>query len=267
VTYPESSFPGKVALVTGSSRGIGRACLERLADSHDGLVVHYRRTPALAQETATGLRLRNRHVLVCSAELEDEGQVDAMFDAIAARFGRIDTLVANAAAGAIKAVVEQSRRHVERTMGTTIGSFVQMVSRSIPLFPGTGRIVTISGLDSRFFVPLHGMMGAAKAGYEALTRALAVELASSGVTVNSVVPGSVATDSHNKYSKFEAAVLAATPDQRLASAEEVAHAVAFFCSEMAAHITGQSLVIDGGLSAAGGPWGLFANELSTSASK
>ena len=149
-------------------------------------------------------------------------------------------------------------------MATTIGSFVQMVSRSQPLFPGAGRIVTISGLDSRFFIPLHGMMGAAKAAYEALTRALAVELASQGVTVNAVVPGSVQTDSHEKYSKFEEAVLAATPDGRLATADEIADVVAFFCSDMAAHITGQSIVIDGGLSAGGGPWALFAGERSAS---
>jgi enoyl-[acyl-carrier protein] reductase III len=186
-----------------------------------------------------------------------------MFDAITDQFGRLDTLVANAAAGAIKAVVEQSRRHVDRTMATTVGSFIQMVSRSQPLFPGTGRIVTISGLDSRFFIPLHGVMGAAKAAYESLTRSLAVELAASGVTVNTVVPGSVETDSHEKYSQFEEAVLAATPDGRLANAVEIAEAVAFFCSDMASHITGQSLVIDGGLSAGGGPWALFANERST----
>jgi enoyl-[acyl-carrier protein] reductase III len=262
----QRSSNGKIAIVTGSSRGIGRACIERLADSHDGLVVHYRRTPELAEQVAEGLRSRGKSVLICQAELEDEGQVDAMFDAITDRFGRIDTLIPSAAAGAIKAVVEQSRRHVDRTMATTIGSFVQMVSRSIPLFPGAGRIVTISGLDSRFFIPLHGLMGAAKAGYEALTRALAVELASSGVTVNTVVPGSTISDSHDKYSKFEESVLAATPDGRLATAQEIAEVVAFFCSDIAAHITGQSLVIDGGLSAGGGPWALFAHERSTPSS-
>jgi enoyl-[acyl-carrier protein] reductase III len=144
-------------------------------------------------------------------------------------------------------------------MSTTVGSLVQMVGRSLGLFPGSGRIVTIGGLDSRFFIPLHGVMGAAKAAYEALTRALAVELASSGITVNTVVPGSVATDSHDRYSQFEQAVLAATPDRRLATAAEVANVVAFFCSDAAAHITGQSLVVDGGLSAGGGPWALFAD--------
>jgi enoyl-[acyl-carrier protein] reductase III len=261
---PANDTTGRVALVTGSSRGIGRACLERLADTHDRLVVHYRRTPELADEVAGGLRARGRTVLVCGAELEDEKQVDEMFDAIANHFGRMDTLVASAAAGAIKAVVEQTRRHADRTMATTIGSFVQMVHRSLPLFPGAGRIITISGIDSRFYVPLHGMMGAAKAGYEALTRALAVELGSSGITVNTIVPGSVATDSHNKYSKFEKAVLAATPDGRLATTKEIADVVAFFCSEAASHITGQSLIIDGGLTAGGGPWAQFADERSVS---
>jgi len=263
MSHTQASPTGKVALVTGSSRGIGRACIERLADTHQGLVIHCRRTPELAEAVANGLRSTGHSVLVCEAELEDEKQVDAMFDAITDQFGRLDTLVASAAAGAIKAVVEQTRRHVDRTMATTVGSLIQMVSRSQPLFPGAGRIVTISGLDSRFFIPLHGMMGAAKAAYESLTRTLAVELAASGVTVNTVVPGSVETDSHELYSQFQEAVLTATPDGRLASATEIAEAVAFFCSDAASHITGQSLVIDGGLSAGGGPWALFANERST----
>jgi enoyl-[acyl-carrier protein] reductase III len=250
---------GRVAVVTGSSRGIGMACLRRLAEDHDGLVVHCRRTPELAEHVRAGLVARGRDVLVVLADLEDEAAVADMFDRIGDHFGRLDTLVVNAAAGTFRSVVEHDRRHVRRTVETTIASFIQMIGLAAPMLGDGSRIVVIGGLDSRFFVPLHGVMGAMKAAYESLVRSLAVELASTGTTVNIVVPGSVDMDSSALYLPVRPSVVDATPRGRLTTAEEVAHCVAFFCSPMAAAVTGQALVVDGGMSAAGGPWAQWAS--------
>lgn len=247
----------RVALVTGSSRGIGRAVLERLADDH-ACVVHYRRDETAARAAADTLRDRGVEVHVARAELESGDDLDALVDGVVDRFGRLDTLVASAAAGAFRAVTSSQRHHVDRTMTTIIGSLVHLARRAAPLLGPGGRLVTIGGLDARMAQPAHGLLGAAKAAMEALTRSLAVELGPSGTTVNTVVPGPVATDSLDLYLQghddLRARLVEHTPIGRLATPEDVAAVVAFLCSDRAAALTGQVVTVDGGISAQGGPW-------------
>lgn len=247
----------RVALVTGSSRGIGRAIVERLADDH-ACVVHYRRSEESALEVAEDLRSRGVAVHVAAAELESSDDLDALVDGTLERFGRLDTLVANAAAGAFKPVTASQRHHVDRTMSTVVGSFVHLARRAGDHLGRGGRIVAIGGLDARMAQPGHGLLGAAKAAMEALTRSLAVELGPAGVTVNTVVPGPVDTDSLDLYLQGRTALrdrlVEHTPIGRLSTPMDVADAVAFLCSDRAAAITGQVLTVDGGVSAQGGPW-------------
>lgn len=249
----------RTALVTGSSRGIGRAIAAQLAASgHDGIVVHYRREQAAAEEVADELRATGADVLVFRAELESEADLVDMIDAVKARWGRLDTLVANAAAGAFLPVLAQRRDQVQRTLDTIVQSFVTLTGRAVPLMPAGGRIVAVSGLDARAAVPVHGVIGAAKAALEALVRHLAVELGPAGITVNAVVPGAVATDSStlhlSQMPALRQALVDATPAGRLAQPEEIAAVVGFLCSPDAGFVNGTSIVVDGGLSAGGGPW-------------
>jgi enoyl-[acyl-carrier protein] reductase III len=248
----------RTALVTGSSRGIGRAIARRLTADHDGIVVHYRREQRAAESVAGELRAAGADVLVVRAELEREGELADMVDAVKARWGQLDTLVANAAAGAFLPVLGHRSDQVQRTLDTIVKSFVTLTGRAVPLMPAGGRIVAISGLDARAAVPVHGVLGAAKAALEALVRHLAVELGPAGITANAVVPGAVATDSStlhlDQMPALRQALIDATPVGRFAVPDDVAAVVAFLCSPAAAFVSGTSIVVDGGLSAGGGPW-------------
>ena len=144
--------------------------------------------------------------------------------------------------------------HLEKTYAITIGAFLQIVQRIAPRMPPTGRIVTISGMDTHRYVAGHGILASAKAALEALTRYLAVELGPRGITVNCVNPGYVETDSVAMYLADEAGrkaffeeIEGATPLRALGQPEEVAALVAFLCSADAAWMQGQVLYLDGGV--------------------
>lgn len=252
----------RVALVTGSSRGIGKATVTRLARDHANIVVHYRRTEEEALEVARQLEALGANVITCRAELESEDDLKAMIADIHAKWGRIDTFVANAAAGAFLPMLSQKPHHLQRTYDTIVRSFVLLVSLIVPVMPKGGRIVVVSGLDSRVTVPAHGTIGAAKAALEALVRQYAVELAGRDITVNAVVPGSVASEnrelSRSLFPGMGEAVTRAIPLGRSAETAEIANAIGFLCSTDASYVNGTTLVVDGGISAAGAPWGHFA---------
>lgn len=250
----------RIALVTGSSRGIGRATALRLAETHTGVVVHYRRDESAAEEVATALRQRGTDVLLSKAELEDPDSLDRMMATVRDSFGRLDTLVANAAAGKVAPLLAQSDNNIQRTCNTTITSFLHIARLAVPLMSEGSRIVAVSGIDARMAVPFQGMIGAVKAALEALVRQLAFELAPLGIGVNAVVPGVIATAASkafqdSKLPAIEEAVEKAMPIGRYGTPEEVAAVIAFLCSDDASYVTGQSVLVDGGVSAGGGPFG------------
>lgn len=259
----------RVALVTGSSRGIGKATALRLARDHAGIVVHYRRREAEAVTVAEELEAAGASVLTARAELEKDEDLSAMMAEIERKWGRLDTFVANAAAGAFKPMRDQEAHHLQRTYDTIVRSFVLLMSMAVPLMRPGGRVVVVSGLDSRVTVPLHGTIGAAKAALEALVRQYAVELAGRDITVNAVVPGSVATEaremSRAKNPAMGEAVTRAIPLGRSAEPEEIANVIGFLCSPEASYVNGASIVVDGGISAAGAPWGHFAMQAAAKA--
>jgi len=245
-----------VALITGSSRGIGAATAELLAARGHDIVVHYRRDDAAAAAVAAVVEAQGRSALVVRAELADEGEVRAMVERAVARFGTLDVLVANAASSAFKPLHELRPHHLQATFDTIVHSFVHLVQAAAPHLADPGRIVTVSGFDTIEVLPNHGLLAAAKAALETLTRYWAVDLAPRGVTVNSVLPGYVETDSARLYAEtshpggWEAAQAvwaAATPAGRVASALDIARVIALLCSPDAAWITGQLIVADGGM--------------------
>lgn len=241
-----------LALVTGGSRGIGRAIVLRLArDGHDVALLHRRNSEA-AEAVRAEVEQLGRQCLVLRADLGDATEVGAALDRLGDRI--VDVFVANAAATAFKPLLESKPHHVEKTFAITVQAFLQIVQRIAPAMPATGRIVTISGMDTHRFVAGHGVLAAAKAALEALTRYLAVELGPRGITVNAVNPGYVATDSVELYfggddakQAFFDEVAAATPLRAVGEPEEVAALVSFLCSADAAWMQGQVIYLDGGV--------------------
>ena len=242
------------AFVTGGSRGIGRAIVERLARDGFDVAFNYRRDDAAAAEAVRAVHAAGRAAVALKADLGDPAQVAGMLDALDAKASDVRVFVANAAATAFKPLLETKPHHVEKTYAITIGAFLQIVQRLAPRMGAGGRIVSLSGMDTHRYVAGHGILASAKAALEALTRYLAVELGPGGITVNAVNPGYVETDSVTMYLQdaqgrqdFLDEIAGSTPLRALGSPDEVASCVAWLCSREADWMQGQVLYLDGGI--------------------
>jgi len=241
-----------LALVTGGSRGIGRATVERLARGGADIAFIYRRDAAAAAEVEAAVRALGRRCLPLRADLLEATEVSAALDRLESE--AVDIFVANAAATAFKPLLEVKPHHLEKTYAITIHAFLQIVQRIVPRMRAPGRIVSISGMDTHRYVAGHGVLASAKAALEALTRYLAVEVGPRGITVNCVNPGYVDTDSVALYfgdaearRTFLEEVEGATPLRALGQPAEVAAAVAWLCSPDADWMQGQVVYLDGGV--------------------
>lgn len=251
---------GRVAVVTGASRGIGRAIVMRLAADGADCVVTFRRDHEQAKTAAAAIEQAERRVLVLSLDLTEPDEVAPAFERIARTFGRADILVANAAATVFRPTLEQKRHNVQRTFAMSVESLVVAVQAAVPLMTGpSGRIVAISGIDSFQAMTGHGALGAAKAAVESLVRTLALELGPRGITVNAVSPGFIETDSSRTYveralgGRYRDAIArleASTPVRRTGTVDDVAGLVGYLVSDAAGFLTGQTIVMDGGLTIA-----------------
>jgi enoyl-[acyl-carrier protein] reductase III len=250
-------FVGRIALVTGASRGIGRATAERFAREGATVVVNYRRNRDAAAATVDAITGGGGKAIAVEADLGSGDAIAAMFAEVRSLFGALDVLVANAAATAFRPLLETKPHHVERTFAITVSGFLRCVQEAVPLMDGRGgAIVAVSGFDTLKTLAGHGTLGAAKASMEMLVRYLAAELSPRRIRVNGVNPGYVDTDSARFYAgeDYERRVreewIPAIPASRIASPDEIAAAIAFLCSADASYVYGQTLVVDGGLTLA-----------------
>jgi len=245
---------GKVALVTGASRGIGRGIALALAGAGADVVVHYARKREAAGEVADCIEAMGRRALTVKANLAEAEKIEAMFDQIESVFGGVDIFVANAATGGFRPMLETRDKHWDWTMDVNARSILHCTQRAAPYMAekGWGRIVTITSLGSTRVVPLYSAVGLSKAVVEALTRYLAVELAPKGIIANAVSPGLVATDAVTTMpidlESTLARVRQRTPTRRLTTPEDIGNIVAFLCTGAAQMIVGQTLLVDGGFS-------------------
>ena len=248
---PESSSIVRTALVTGGSRGIGRAVCLELAKGGANVVLCYAGNEAAAQETVAACEAAGAKALAGKCDVADAQQVKNLMDEAVKAFGRIDILVNNAGITRDGLLMMMKESDFDDVISANLrGTFLCMkaVSRTM-MKQRYGRIVNLSSV-----VGLHGNAGqvnyaASKAGVIGMTKSLAKELASRGVTVNAVAPGFIATDMTAAMTDAaKEATLAAIPMSRLGAPEDVARAVAFLASDEAAYITGQVLAVDGGMS-------------------
>ncbi len=248
---------GRVAVITGASRGMGRSIALRLAEDGAHCAIIYRKSVEQAREVVSQIEALGRRALALALDLREPAQVGPVFERIGEAFGRVDIVVANAAATAFRPMLEQKEHNIRRTFAISVDSFIAAVQAAVPLMAGRpGRIVAISGVDSHQTMAGHGVLGAAKAALESLVRALALELGPRGITVNGVSPGFIETDSSRfyterglkrDYSPAALELIAATPVGRLGTGEDVAALVAYLASDGAGFLTGQTILIDGGL--------------------
>lgn len=248
------TFEGKIALVTGSSRGIGQAIALDLARRGADVVVNYVRKASDAEETVSAIRKMGRRAQAIRADLREIEQIDAMFEETKDVFGGLDILVNNAASGYNRPAMEQRVKGWDWTMNINARAvlFASQNAARIMQPRGGGKIVNISSLGSlRVFLPEYIVVGASKAAMEALTRYLAVEFGAMNIAVNCVSGGVVETDALKFFPIGQDLLEAAekwTPARRLVTPQDIANAVAFLCSEEASMIRGQTIVVDGGLS-------------------
>lgn len=241
---------GKTALVTGGSRGVGRAISLELAARGANLVVAYLRKGAVARETCAEIESLGVKAVPVRCNVGDSDQLESLFAHVEETFGGLDVFVSNAATGVIKPVLELDERAWSWTLDANARALLLGARLAEPLMTGGGSIVALSSLGSTRVLPGYAVVGASKAAIECLVRYLAVELSPS-IRVNAISPGVVDTDALRHFPMREemlSRARATTPMGRLAEPLDVAKLTGFLVSDDAAMITGQIIVVDGGAS-------------------
>ncbi|WP_136805635.1 enoyl-[acyl-carrier-protein] reductase FabL [Desulfosediminicola flagellatus] len=240
---------GKVALITGGSRGIGRAIALRLAENGVDVVVNYVRHKKDAEETAHLVEQRGARCLVVKANVAKEDDVCSMFERLENEFGRLDFLVSNAASGVLKPAMELTERHWNWAMDINARALLSLVQHGVRMMQSGSRVMAVSSLGSVRAIENYTTVGASKAALESLVRHLAVELGPQGIIVNTISAGAVDTDALKHFPNRDeilATALARTPLGRLTTPDDVANIALFLCSDLASMIQGQVITVDGG---------------------
>jgi 3-oxoacyl-[acyl-carrier protein] reductase len=246
----ELSLAGRIALVTGASRGIGRAAAIALGRAGARVMVAAGTARDLAESTASAVRAAGAESSVVVGDLSDPRTPEQYVEACRRAFGGLDILVNNAGIWEEGAIGDVTPEAVERTLAVNLKAALLLCRHAAPLLAGSaaGRIVNVSSTASLLGEPLHAAYAASKGGLDAMTRSLAVELGPSGITVNAVAPGWTATDMVSGELESEAgrALVTSIPLRKIATADDVALAIVFLASDWAGHVNGVVLPVEGG---------------------
>ncbi|WP_347487894.1 3-oxoacyl-ACP reductase FabG [Desulfoscipio sp. XC116] len=241
---------GRVALVTGASRGIGRAVAIALAGRGAHVAVNYNGNAGAAEETASLVREHGVEALVIRADVADQEQVGAMMQQVLQKFKRIDILVNNAGITRDNILALLQEQDWDAVINTNLKGAYHCAKAALrPMLKARwGRIINISSVVALTGNPGQTNYAAAKAGLIGFTKSLAREIGSRNITVNAIAPGYIATDmTTNLTEENKAQLLKSVPLGRLGAPEDIAAAAAFLAGEGAGYITGQVIVVDGGM--------------------
>ena len=248
------ALDGKVALVTGAARGIGRAIARTLASAGCDVAINYYNSHDEAEALCAELRASGRKAVAVQGSVGVPDSVDDMFAELQKHFDRLDIVVSNAASGVLKPVMDMGLKHFRWCLETNALAVNLLAQRAVPMMNDGGRIIAMSSLGSQRAMPDYGFIGASKAALEALVRALAQELGPRGIRVNTVSAGVVDTDALTHFPNREELLdnfARRTPAGPKLTPEDVAGAVYLLCLPEAAMINGHTLVVDGGFCISG----------------
>lgn len=255
-----SGEPTRVVVITGASRGIGRLLAKKLGAQGAAVVVNYKVNADLAEESLADVVAAGGSGLTILADIEQPDAIDHLFDRVRDEYGRLDAFVANAAASAFKPVSALKTHHLDRSYAMNTRSFVLGAIRAAELMDRGGRILAVTSYGSLRAFPTYAALGAAKAANEAYVKYMATEFGPRGITVNAVNGGLIDTDSldyfYNRVPGMAPveSVFEKIPLQRPGTADDMADAAEFLLSDRAGYITGQTLVVDGGLTVVAPPF-------------
>jgi len=244
---PNKTSP--VAIVTGSSRGIGAAIAERLAANSVAVIVNYANGREAAAQVVQRIEAAGGRALAVQADIADPGSATALFDAAEQAFGGADILVNNAGTMALGAFAELSDADVARQFEVNVAGVFRTLREAARRLRDGGRIVNFSSSVVGLYQPRYGAYAATKAAVEAMTHVLAKELAPRGITVNAVAPGPTETEMFlgGKSDEQLRAIAAMNPFGRFGQPREIADVVAFLASPEASWVNGQILRVNGGV--------------------
>lgn len=245
-----AAHPQRVVLVTGASRGIGRAIAERFAQAGDLVLINYMQAQQAAEEVLSGIQKAGGQAELLRFDVANGTEVNAAFQQLTAKHGRIDVVVNNAGLAIDNLLLRLKEEEWERVMAVNLkGVFLCTKAAARPMLrQRSGRIINLTSVVAQTGNPGQAAYTAAKAGVIGFTRTMAKELASRSVTVNAVAPGFIETDMTGSLpDEVKSGYLSLIPAGRWGTVAEVAEVVAFLASPLAGYITGQVININGGM--------------------
>lgn len=242
------NLSGKVALVTGGSRGIGRACALRLAEAGADVAINYVSSDAQAHETAERIRALGRRAAAIKADVSENQDVASMMEFLKNEMGRLDILVSNAASGGFRPLLETTEPQFHAAMNLNVRATLSLVQAGLPLLQASGgkaRVIAISSQGAHRPLPYYGLIGSSKAALESMMQHLALEAGPLGIRFNVVEAGLVETDSSSALLQVLRAARPADARHPPAALQpgDVANAVLYLASELSEGMQGQTLVI------------------------
>jgi enoyl-[acyl-carrier protein] reductase III len=245
---------GKIALVTGGARGIGRATALKLARAGCDVAILYHNSHDGAEGVCASIRELGRRAQAIQTDVSNPDILSESFEILSRQFDHLDFVISNAAIGVLRPALQLSLKHWRRCLETNALALNMLAQLAVPLMPRGGGFVAISSLGASRAIPQYAFIGASKAALESLARHLAQELGPRGIRVNVVSAGAVDTDALKFFPNREqllAEYARRTPAGPTLTPEDVANAVFLLCQPEAGMITGQTLVVDGGYCVSG----------------